>query len=80
MIRRVLACLMLVLSAAPSASATDTGLRMMRNWAEADKCTREAQQAFPDYSAEAYAKRDARVRDCLAAHHLPPREPLAPGR
>ena len=45
-----------------------------------DQCAQQAQAAFPDFTAEAYAKRDAKEKECLAARNLAPREPLAPGR
>ena len=33
----------------------------------------QAQIAFPDFTPEANAKREARLKDCLAAQNLPPR-------
>ena len=41
-------------------------------------CAKQAQTAFPDFSADANAKREARLKDCLNANNLPPREPAAP--
>ena len=63
-----------------AARATQQGVLVMKNWTAMDKCAREAQAAFPDYTAEAYAKRDAKEKECLATKNLAPREPLAPGR
>jgi hypothetical protein len=40
-----------------------------------DTCTRQAQTAFPDFTAESNAKRDAKLKECLAGRNLPPREP-----
>jgi hypothetical protein len=71
---------LLIAAAATPAPATQQGTLVIRNWAEMDKCNREAQAAFPDYSAESYAKRDAQVKACLARHNLPPREPVAPSK
>lgn len=72
-------CLMLALVvAAGPAAASSEGLGIMKRWTAMDRCASEAQQAFPDYSADAYAKRDARLRDCLERNHLPPRAPLVP--
>ena len=62
------------------ARASQQGVVAMRNWRTMDLCAKEAQAAFPDFTAEAQAKRDAKLKDCLAGKNLPPREPLAPGR
>jgi hypothetical protein len=77
-----LGTLLLVLAlgaSAGTARATPGGQAAMQNWGQMDKCAREAQTAFPDYSAESYAKRDAKLRECLEGKSLPPRVPLAPG-
>jgi hypothetical protein len=63
---------------AGSAYATQGGQAAMKNWAAMDQCERDAQSAFPDYSAEALAKRDAKLNECLESKSLPPRAPLAP--
>lgn len=73
--------LVLVLALVPAgASASQQGLVVTKNWSEMDKCAQQAQAAFPDFTADAYAKRDAKEKECLAAKNLAPREPLAPGR
>ncbi len=73
--------LLLAVMLAPAlGSASQQGTQAIRNWVAADRCAREAQEAFPDYSAEAYAKRDAKLKDCLAGKALPPRAPVAPGQ
>ena len=41
-----------------------------------DKCARQAQTAFPDNSAEALGKRDAKLKECLNLYNLPPRAPF----
>jgi hypothetical protein len=64
-----------VLSAA-SAGATQQGQSALRSWKVMDSCARQAQSAYPDFSAEANAKRDAKLKDCLNANGLPPRQPL----
>jgi hypothetical protein len=69
----------LVWLGAGPAQATSAGNMTIKNWGKMDECARQAQAAFPDYSAEAYAKRDARLKECLAAKNLPPRAPIAPG-
>ena len=78
--RRFAVSLLLAALLALPARASQQGTLVIRNWGEMDKCAREAQAAYPDYSAEAYAKRDARMKDCLARRDLPPRAPLAPER
>jgi hypothetical protein len=58
------------------ASATQQGQSAMRNWKAMDNCARQAQTAYPDFSAASNAKRDAKLRECLNGNGLPPREPL----
>jgi hypothetical protein len=71
----------LPLALAPSASlASQQGVVAMKNWKTMDLCAKEAQTAFPDFSADSQAKRDAKLKECLAGKNLPPREPLAPGQ
>ena len=41
---------------------------------------KQAQTAFPDFTVEANAKRDAKLKECLAGKNLPPRELPAPAR
>jgi hypothetical protein len=65
-----------LLLAAGTAGATQSGIVAMRNWKVMDDCARKAQLAFPDFTAEANAKRDARLKECLTQHNLPPRTPL----
>jgi hypothetical protein len=77
--RLAIACLILAL-APVAARATQQGIVVTRNWIMMDQCAKAAQAAFPDYTADAYAKRDAKEKECLAAKNLAPREPLAPGR
>ncbi len=66
--------------ASAAAMATQQGVVAMRNWKTMDQCAKEAQIAFPDFTADANAKRDAKLKECLEGKNLPPREPLAPGR
>jgi hypothetical protein len=69
----------LLLASVP-ARATQQGVGAIRNWKTMDVCAKEAQAAFPDFTADAQAKRDAKLKECLAGKNLPPRDPLAPGR
>lgn len=50
----------------------------LAKWKIMDHCTKVAQTAFPDYTAESNARRDARLKKCLADSNLPPRAPLSP--
>ena len=70
-----LASVLLVLALAPTAAtASQQGVVVMKNWKVMDQCAREAQTAFPDYTAEANAKRAEKEKECLAKQNLPPRE------
>jgi hypothetical protein len=53
---------------------TSNALTAMARWKAMDKCAVQAQQAFPDFTAEANTKRDAKLQECLAGQNLPPRE------
>ena len=39
-----------------------------------DQCAKDAQAAFPDFTAESNAKRAAKEKECLEGKNLPPRE------
>ena len=58
------------------AGATQQGQAALRSWKTADNCARQAQTAYPDFSAESNAKRDAKLKECLNIYGLPPRAPL----
>ena len=75
-----LALLFLLLAPTAAQAATQQGTVATKNWKTMDQCAREAQAAFPDFTADANAKRDARLKECLEGKNLPPREPLAPER
>jgi hypothetical protein len=68
-----------LLALAP-ARASQQGVVAMRNWKTMDLCAKQAQTAFPDFTADSQAKRDAKLKECLAGKNLPPRQPLSPGR
>ena len=80
MIRLGPAFLILTLGLAPVARASQQGAVAMKNWQIMDRCAKEAQTAFPDFTAESNAKREAREKDCLEGKNLPPREPLGSPR
>jgi hypothetical protein len=66
---------------APSAVNAQTspqGHQAAQRWKVMDVCAKQAQIAFPDLTADSNAKRDAKLKECLSANHLPPRQPLSP--
>jgi hypothetical protein len=63
---------------AGAARATGQGNDAINKWKSMDKCARQAQLAYPDFTPDSNAKRDAALQNCLNAGNLPPREPLAP--
>jgi len=77
--RLAIALLILALSSG-AARTSQQGLVVTKNWKAMDQCARDAQTAFPDFTAEANAKRAAKEKECLEGHNLPPREPASPGR
>ncbi|HEX6441305.1 MAG TPA: hypothetical protein VF007_03900 [Stellaceae bacterium] len=77
---RIAAALLLPLLCCGAAQASQQGLVVQNNWKVMDNCTKQAQTAFPDFTAEANAKRDAKLKECLAGRNLPPRDPMSPGR
>ena len=79
MIRPAAIVLLLALAGAP-AQASQQGVVVEKNWKTMDTCNRQARAAFPDFTAESNAKRDAKLKECLAGQNLPPREPLPQGR
>jgi hypothetical protein len=61
--------------AASAAQATQQGIVTLSKWKAADLCAKKAQLAFPDFTADANAKRDAQLKLCLEQQGLPPRAP-----
>ncbi len=77
----LLAMTLAILALAPAAAvATQQGILVIKNWKAMDKCAAQAQAAFPDFTAESNAKRDAKLKECLAQQNLPPRAPLEPSQ
>jgi hypothetical protein len=60
-----------------TAEASQQGQVVLNAWKAADKCAKQAQIAYPDYNGEANAKRDAKLKECLNAGNLAPRQPLS---
>jgi hypothetical protein len=77
---RLAASLLILAFATASAMASQQGVLSLRNWKSMDLCAKEAQAAFPDFTAEANAKRDAKLKECLATKNLPPRDPYSQGQ
>ena len=79
MIRRSAFAVFLIALAPPAASlASQQGVTVMKSWANADKCAQAAQKAYPDYTAEALAKRDYILQLCLTSQNQPGRAPVLP--
>jgi hypothetical protein len=80
MVRRLAIVAFLIALVIPVAAMaiTQQGQQMMQRWAASNRCAQAAQKAFPDYSPEANAKRDAQLKQCLAGQNLPPRPSLEP--
>ena len=78
---RLAAALPILLLMPAAALASQQGNVVVQKWKLMDKCTQQAQMAFPDFTPDANAKRDAKLKECLAGQNLPPRDgPTAPGR
>ena len=71
-----LAAVLLLLSGTAQATSLQ-GRNVDANWRTADKCAKQAQAAYPDYSAESNAKRDTSLKECLRLYNLTPRQPLS---
>ncbi|HEX7970418.1 MAG TPA: hypothetical protein VF502_19500 [Stellaceae bacterium] len=72
--RRCLALLLALLAASlcVGRAAADEKLRQSDAvWKAMDSCTRAAIKAYPDYTAEALAKREVERRLCLRRRNLP---------
>jgi hypothetical protein len=78
--RITLTLLLILVLACPAVAASAPGTLATKNWKAMDQCTREARTAFPDFTAESNAKRDAKLKACLEGRNLPPREPLSPAQ
>ena len=73
--KRVGLLLAMILVLPPAAHATSgQGIVVIQRWKAMDSCAVQAQRAFPNFTAEANAKRDAKLKECLAGQNLPPRD------
>ncbi len=59
------------LAAAPAARADQNWKTSSAVWKTMDDCTRAAQKAYPDYTRESNAKREAFRQKCLRNSNLP---------
>ena len=76
---RRLAVILIVLAVAPAAAtASQQGTVVMKKWQAMDKCTERSYAAFPDYTTQSNARREALLRACLDGQNLPPRESPPP--
>jgi hypothetical protein len=57
--------------ASPPVAANANWQQSSSIWKTLDKCTHAAQKAFPDYTRESNAKREAFRRKCLRGANLP---------
>jgi hypothetical protein len=71
---------LLMFFAGTAAAATQEGNQAMANWKAMDLCAKRAQAAFPDFTADSNAKRDAKLKECLSGANLPPRQPEMPAQ
>ena len=62
-----------VLPAVAQQAKTGYGKLVIQRWTAMDKCAAAAQKAFPDFTADSNAKREAKVKECLGGQNLPPR-------
>ena len=65
--------LAIVFLPAAAHALTSNAQTAIGRWKAMDTCAIQAQQAFPDSTADANAKRDAKLKECLAGQNLPPR-------
>jgi len=72
-----LLAVMLLLSSGTAQAASQQGREVNTNWRAADKCAKQAQAAYPDYSPASNAKRDTSLKECLKGYNLAPRQPLS---
>lgn len=75
MIQRIwLAAFALAVMLPAVAHADPQGILMQKRWVGSDRCSQQAFQAYPDYTAESLVKRDLALKQCLARGNLPPRD------
>lgn len=78
---RMIALLAIAVFFAPAvAEASSQGTQVIKNWKTSDKCAQQAQTAFPDFTPESNAKRDAQLKVCLEGQRLAPRAPSGPSQ
>ena len=72
-----LLAVMLLFSSGTAQAASQQGEMSMRIGVRRTNAARQAQAAYPDYSAESNAKRDTSLKECLRCYNLRPRQPLS---
>ncbi len=78
MIRKLCYALLLTAATALPASADQSWKQSSSVWSQMDKCAQAAHKAFPDYTREANAKREAARQKCLRSGNLPGEADAAP--
>lgn len=76
--RRMAIALLAMIVWSSAAMATQQGILAQQRWKAADLCAKKAQAAFPDFTADSNAKREAQLNACLEGQNLPARPPLPP--
>lgn len=76
---RLAVCLSLAALWLPTPASADQNWKTSSTvWRAMDKCTDQAQKAFPDYTPESNAKREAARQKCLRGGNLPGDASTAP--
>ena len=70
---RIGALFAVVFVPAMARATSGEGVIAMGRWKSMDSCAVQAQRAYPDFTPEANAKRDAKLKECLQGQNLPPR-------
>jgi hypothetical protein len=60
------------------ANASAYSIQVEQRWKVMNLCSKQAQKAHPDLTAESNPKREGSLQECLSGGNLPPRAPLAP--
>jgi hypothetical protein len=78
MIRTALWSIVALALLAGSAAASQPGNVAIAKWKTMDACAQQAQAAFPDFTPQSNAARNAKLNACLSANNMPPRDMQSP--
>jgi hypothetical protein len=70
-LKAAIALLVAIAALPQNAAADDKWTQSKGVWRAVDNCTRAAIKAFPDYTPDSLAKREANRRQCLRRSNLP---------